>query len=140
VKQKNNYKRISTYTAKSKLLPGTKQNQVFPLARHLLRSIAKKTKRRAYIRSAYFHKEKVFLTYFWTHLTQKSLREQIIRLKYLPCAIELIQKSRYNPVSISTHNHPQEILHRFFGKTHQNQIFYVQIKENKQGNRMGVRS
>lgn len=53
------------------------------------------------------------------------------RLKYFPCAIELIQKSRFEPESKENPNKRTEILHRFTGVTKENDIFFVQIKEDK---------
>ena len=52
-------------------------------------------------------------------------------MKYFPCAIELIQKSRVEPSSKENPNKRSEILHRFAGATKDSEIFFVQIKEYK---------
>src|SRR5438552_1782982 len=70
---------------------------IMPQARSLFRALQKRTKRRPYIRSAYFKKDKIFFDYLWTHLNQKSLPDRARRLRFLPCALELLQKSRHAP-------------------------------------------
>ena len=126
---------IVAYLTKTKKLPGTKYSEVYKKAFRLYSQIKKHTKRRPYIRSTYFKKDKVFLGIFWSHLKDKiDLKDKTRRLKYLPCAIELIRKSNFNPTSKENVDRKSEILHRFIGKTSENEIFYVQIKENKRNN------
>ncbi|MFH1354254.1 MAG: hypothetical protein ABIH36_03105 [bacterium] len=110
---------------------GSSWNEIAPQARHLLRSVTRRTRRRSYIRSAYFRKDKIFLSFFWRHLSQKPYPEQLRRMRYLPCAIELIQRSRQHPTSKQNPNHADETLHRFAGITPNQQLFMVQIKEYK---------
>lgn len=52
-------------------------------------------------------------------------------MKFFACGVELIQKSRYEPVSKKNPNKSGEILHRFAGATKDNELFFVQIKEDK---------
>ncbi len=52
------------------------------------------------------------------------------RMQYLPCAIELIQNSHFNPTSKENPNRKSEILHRFHGQTAIKEVFIVQIKED----------
>lgn len=92
--------------------------------------IQRKSKRQAYIRSAYFEKQKIFFTYFWKHLYQKPPRIRRLRIKFLPCAIELIQKSRNEPIITQNPAKKSEIFYRFYGTTRHKEMFYVQIKEN----------
>lgn len=54
------------------------------------------------------------------------------RLKYFSAALELIQHSRFEPKSKENPNKPGEILHRFAGSTKGKELFFVQIKEDKQ--------
>jgi len=53
------------------------------------------------------------------------------RVRYFGCATELIQKSRFESKSKENPNKPSEVLHRFVGITADNELFYVQIKEEK---------
>lgn len=111
---------------------GTDFHEVRQKAFGFYTEIKKKSKRRPYVRSAYFNKQKVFLGLFWQHLFDKeNWQDRFRRLKYFGCAIELIQKSRFAPKSKEDPNKPSEILHRFYGSTADNEMFYVQIKENK---------
>ncbi|MBI4120801.1 MAG: hypothetical protein HY457_00900 [Parcubacteria group bacterium] len=52
-------------------------------------------------------------------------------MKYFPCGIELIQHTRIDPISKEDPNRKSEILHRFAGVTKDNDLFFVQVKEDK---------
>lgn len=94
----------------------------------------KQTKRRPYIRSAYFKKEKVFFDFFREHLFQKSPKERMARLRYFEAAIELIRDSRNKP-AIRENPNKKETLYRFAGLTVEKELFFVQIKQDKKGNK-----
>jgi len=122
---------MQAYKTGVRKLPGTHWWQVSKRAFRLYHDIKRKSKRRPYVRSAYFGKEKVFLELFWRHLHEKTnIRDKTRRIKYLPCALELIQYSRFKPTSKPNPNRSNETLHRFAGITPSNEIFYVQIKED----------
>jgi hypothetical protein len=121
---------VKVYQTKIKRLPGTDYREVYPKAFSIYKEIRAKTKRRPYLRSAYFNKEKVFIDYFWQHLWQKIWPDRFRRLKYYACAIDLIQNSRAEPVSKPNPNRPREILHRFAGLTPEKDLFHVQISED----------
>ncbi|KKQ27264.1 MAG: hypothetical protein US42_C0011G0002 [Candidatus Magasanikbacteria bacterium GW2011_GWC2_37_14] len=123
---------MQVYKTKIKKFPGTQFHEVHGPAFGLYTEIKKKTKRRVYVRSAYFNKDKIFLDLFWHHLFEKSnWRDRVRRMKYFACAIELIQKSHFEPKTKENPNKQGEILHRFYGTTAENELFYVQIKEDK---------
>ena len=122
---------MKIYQTNIKKLAGTDYREIHSRALSLYRQIKSKTKRKPYIRSAYFQKEKVFLDYFWQHLWQKNWRDRVRRLKYYPCALDLIKNSRVEPVSKQNPNKPSEILHRFAGLTRDKDLFFVQISEDK---------
>ena len=121
---------MKAHKVRSKKIGYTRFADIIKRARKIFHDIEKKTKRRPHIRSAYFKKEKVFFDYFWAHIDQTSHIDRRRRLKYLPCAIELIEKSRFKPFSQPNPRKKGEILHRFAGLTPENELFYVQIKEN----------
>lgn len=123
------------YQTKIRKLPGTEYKEVHTRILSIFKQIKSKTKRRPYIRSAYFKNQKIFFDYFWQHLWQKSWKERTKRLKYFPCVIDLIQNSRQEPLSIQNPNKESEILHRFFGLTKDKELFVVQIKEDKKTDR-----
>lgn len=123
---------MKSYKTKAVKLTGSDFHEVNRRAQILYKSIKKKTKRRPYIRSAYFKKEKIFLNLFWQHLFDKpNWRDRMRRLKYFPCAIELIRESKFDPESKENPNKRTEILHRFGGVTKENDMFFVQVKEDK---------
>lgn len=120
------------FKTKSRKLPGTHWHQVNETALNKYKIIRSKTKRRPYVRSAYFKKEKIFLQLFWNHLHEKNnIRDKTRRLKYFPCAIELIQNSKIKPTTQISKEEPDIHLHRFSGMTPDGDNFFVQIKEEK---------
>lgn len=120
---------MEIYRTKTKPFPGTNYSEVYPRAWSIYKQISAKTKRRPYIRSAYFNKEKVFLDLFWEHMRQKNLRDRARRLKYYSCALDLIVNSHLCPTSKQNPNRLSETFHRFSGKSGNGDIFFVQIKE-----------
>lgn len=122
---------MKTYKAHSQSLSGSNYAEIRKKANRIFHQLKSKTKRKPYIRSSYFKKEKIFLDLFWSHLYEKNYWDQIRRMKFFPCAIELIQKSRFEPISKENPNNTSEILHRFAGISSESELFFVQIKENK---------
>jgi len=119
------------YKSKSKPFTGTNYKEISRKALSAYREISRKTRRRPYVRSVYFNKQKIFLGLFWSHLHQKNQWDRMRRMKYFACGLELIVKSRFEPISKENPNRPIEILHRFYGLTPTNKRFSVQIKEDK---------
>jgi hypothetical protein len=126
---------MTPYQTKARKLPGTSYSEVKKEATTLFSQVKKRSKRSPYIRSAYFKKEKIFLNYFWSHLLGKSMRDRTRRLKFLPCALDLISNSRITPTSKENADNRNEILHRFTGQTKDKEIFFVQIKEDKRNSK-----
>ncbi len=93
--------------------------------------IKSKSKRRPYVRSKFFKKEKIFLDIFWRHLHQKNWRDRKRRLSLFPCSIDLIQNTAIEPVSKINKKNKSRILHRFIGETPNNMLFAVQVVEEK---------
>lgn len=111
---------------------GTQYQEVYQQSFDLYKKIKKKTKRRPYIRSAYFKKDKIFLELFWNHLHEKlNFRDKTRRAKYFPCALDLIRHTLHHPESKENVDRKSEILHRFTGRTKDGRLFCVQIKEEK---------
>ena len=123
---------MKAFKTKTKKFSGSSFHEVNEKARQLFAKIKKKTKRRSYIRSVYFNKEKIFLDLFWSHLFEKAnWRDRVRRIKYFGCAVELIEKSRFEPKTKENPNKSNELLHRFYGISADNELFCVQIKEDK---------
>lgn len=122
---------MKAYRTKALILSGTSTKDVYKQAETYYKEMKAHTKRRPYIRSVYFNKEKVFLELFWQHLHQKNWRDRARRIKFFPCAIELIRFSHCEPISKENPNNSSELLHRFTGITSDSRLFYVQIKESK---------
>lgn len=122
---------MKVYKTKLRAFGGTNYREVSRKATDAYDIIKKKTKRRPYVRSAYFNKEKVFLGVFWSHLRSKNYWDQIRRMRFFECGVELIMKSRIDPMTKENPNKPDEVLHRFSGVTSDGEQFNVQIKENK---------
>lgn len=126
---------MEIYKTKTKSFSGSDFREVRKKAYSLYLKIKRRTKRRPYLRSAYFNKDKIFIDLFWHHLFEKeNWRDRMRRMKYFGCAVELVEKSHFEPKSKENPNKSGEILHRFSGVTGDNQVFYVQIKEDKRKN------
>ncbi len=119
------------YQTKINKLSGTDYMETRKQAIIVFNQIKRRTKRRPYIRSAYFNKQKIFFDYFWKHLFEKNFKTRTKRLKYFPSAIDLIKNSRIAPTSKENVDNRNKILHRFMGKTRNKETFFVQIKEDK---------
>lgn len=117
------------YQTKNKRFSGTQYAAAYKHAFGLYLSIKRKTKRRTYIRSAYFKKDKIFLDLFWQHLHQKNWRDRARRIRYFAPAIELIQNSRFDPEPADSQASSSQVLYRFTGITSDGHVFYVQIKK-----------
>lgn len=63
---------MRVYKTKVKPFAGTSYHEIKKKAFGLFNEIKKKTKRKPYIRSAYFGKQKVFFELFWEHLFKKN--------------------------------------------------------------------
>lgn len=112
------------------VLPGSNYVTVHSNAKLAYAVIKNRTKRKPYIRSKYFKKQKIFFEFFWAHLSQKSMKEKTKRLRLFACAIELIAKTKKEPtVKINRHRKTEQ-LYRFYGLTKEKISFCVQIKEN----------
>lgn len=72
------------------------------------------------------------------HEIEKT-HERYKRLKLFKAAIEAIKSSRNKPVVKMNPNNKNEILYRFAGQT-ANQLFIVQIKENKRNRKKHLMS
>lgn len=132
---------MKVYSVKTSRLTGTDYREVHKKAFGLYRQIKNKTKRRPYVRSAYFKKDKIFLELFWRHLYEKeNFRDKVRRMKYFPAALKLIRNSRIDPFSIENPNKSNEILHKFRGTTKDGELFYVQIKEEKRSGKKWLMS
>jgi len=122
---------VKAYMTKSVPLSGTDYKEVSKKARLFYNELVRKTKRRPYIKSKYFGKEKIFLETFWHHLyDKKSFKDKLRRMKYLPCAIELLQNSTFSPTTKENNKKKTDLLHRFTGVTKNNDLFFVQVRED----------
>lgn len=117
------------YKTKVSLLTGTDYREIGRKAHALYNRLASKTKRKPYIRSVYFDKEKIFLDYFWQHLQQKNRADRFRRLKLYACALDTIMHSRIPPIVSRDPNNNSESLYRFTAISQEGITFCVQIKE-----------
>ncbi|OGH68028.1 MAG: hypothetical protein A3C15_00540 [Candidatus Magasanikbacteria bacterium RIFCSPHIGHO2_02_FULL_50_9b] len=123
---------FGAYKTKANKITGITWAEIGKKAMMHFKIIAARTKRRPYVRSAYFRKEKIFLELFWHHLYEKqNVRDKARRAKYFLCAIELIEHSRIAPTVKENPNRHGEMLYRFFGTAANGDAFVVQIKEVK---------
>jgi len=121
------------YEVKNCKLAGTSYGEVYKKAWRIYLEEKMKSKRRVYLRSAYFNKEKIFLDIFWKHLKQKNKGDRERRLKFYYCALTLLKRSKNAPVI--KYNQRMKF-YRFYGKEMSTgDKFVVQIKESTRGNK-----
>src|SRR3989344_7620730 len=109
---------MDVYKTKSGVIPGTIYHTVRKIAMQVFDTLKKRTKRKPYIRSTYFYKDKIFFDYYWQHLWQSGgYKERVRRLRYFEAAIEVLRYSRIHPITIENPHKKSELLHRFAGKT-----------------------
>lgn len=119
---------------KTKIAPfsGARWAEVSKKAFRFFNAIKSRTKRRPYVRSEYFGGQKVFLDLFVRHLFEKiDIRDKTRRIKYLACAIDLIEHNRLAPETKPHSDDSSCVVHRFTGITQKGEIFRVQIKERR---------
>jgi hypothetical protein len=126
---------MEVYKTKIKHVPGTSYVEVYSQAKFLYKQIASKTRRKPFVRSKYFDGEKVFLDYFWDHISKKNPADRLRRLKQYSCALDLIKNCTIAPEIKEDQNDTSKILYRFTGCNGNNEIFYVQITEEKKSNK-----
>ena len=119
------------YQTKSKKLSGTSYGEVMRNAFAVYDEIKKKSKRRPYIRSTYFKKDKIFFDYFREHLFQKHPKERARRLKYFKAACELVRNSKLGPIEKIESFEKKEILYRFSGLTVEKDLFLCPNKRRQ---------
>lgn len=131
MRTKRSTQNLIPYQCTKPLLNGTRLTDILPQARNVFRVLEKRTKRKPYVRSEYFNKNKIFFDYFWSDLKKKIPSERARRLKLLSCALEVLRYSRQEPLTIDDATEPHILRHRFAGKTPEGDLFYVQVKQNK---------
>jgi hypothetical protein len=128
-KEKSQFHKI--YKSKFGQIGGSNFSEVNKKANFLFKQIKSRSKRRPYVRSAYFRNSKIFISQFFSHTFEKNWRDATRRLKLFECAIDLIRNNKFDPSSKDDPNNPAVILHRFAGSTKNGEKFFVQIKEDK---------
>jgi hypothetical protein len=126
---------LNCYKRKSGLLPGHSYASIVKVAWVVFKGLSSQTKRRPYIRSAYFMNKKIFLDNFWPHLMQKNPTDRKFRLRFLKGAVELMRNSVQRPVFVKRDEIRHEILYRFLGKASE-KYFVVQIKMDLKRNQL----
>lgn len=122
-------KNMSYFQSKYHQLPGTSYQEVINAAYYHHQKLQRRNpRRRVYVRSKYFKRDKVFLTLFWPHLLQKRKGEQIRRAKLYLCALDLLRNYQDLDGAVIDRSHPESVLLRFKGRTKDGVLFIVQVK------------
>ena len=122
---------MKIYQSSAETLTGESYIDLERKARKIHNEIARHTKRTPYVRSTYFKKQKIFIKPFWENLNQKSQHDRRRRLKYYAAAIDLLRHSTHEPLTKPNPNGDGQIVHRFAGQTKEDNLFFVQVKENR---------
>lgn len=132
---------MKIYQSKYGQLPGTTLDRAFRAAHKYHDTIKNRNpRRRPYVRSRYFKKDKIFLTLFWGHLVEKNRKEQLRRVRLYKAAIDLVRNTVQNPITIQDSTQADIMLHRFYGVTRDGVNFCVQVKQNQRSGRKDLMS
>lgn len=116
---------------KTSKIKGTDYPEIYKKAFNFYKIIKKDcNKRRPNVRSKYFKNQKIFLELFWVHLHQKNIGERQRRVAFFPAAIEFIINSADKPCMVAS-SKSSEIFYRFSAKAKSDEVFFIQIKEDK---------
>jgi hypothetical protein len=122
---------IKYYQSRVARITGTNYTEIRKKAQALYHDIDVQTgNRNTYVRSAYFHKQKVFLKTFWNHTYDMRFGVLKQRMPYYWAAIDLLKNSHVAP---EVEYGLGEKFYRFYGITKDRHEFIVQVKENKKG-------
>lgn len=119
------------FSCKTQPLKGHRFVEIMPQARQAFRALQRKTKRRPHVRSAYFNKDKIFFDFFWHHMQRKSVVDRARRLKYFPCALEVLRQSRQDPGTFVDKYQPNVIKHEFQGKAPDGMTFSIIVQQDR---------
>ncbi len=126
---------MDVFISKMTMLKGTSYKEVSVLARKYYNSIRTGTKRQPYVRSRFFHGDKVFIAVFWEHLAQKHQKERTRRLKFYVAALDLLRNTMTKPeVTASSAQHKYSF-YRFYGITRDGTRFCVQVRADEKTGR-----
>ena len=127
---------MRVYQSKYNQLPGTSYQEIINAAHYHHQKLQKRNpRRRVYVRSRYFNRDKVFLTLFWPHLLQKRRGDQMRRAKLYLCALDLLRNYNYLNGAVIENGHPEATLLRFMGRTKDGVLYVVQVKVYIRSNR-----
>lgn len=119
------------FRCRSRPLTGHKYADIMPQIRQIFRALQRQTKRRTYVRSAFFKKDKIFFDYFWIHINQKLKHDRTRRLRFFACALELLRVSKNPPRTFIKKELPNVIYHEFLGQARDGSRFAVIIKQHR---------
>ncbi|MDR2672188.1 MAG: hypothetical protein LBC35_02620 [Coriobacteriales bacterium] len=109
-------------------LSGSNDRELYHKARAIQQAMTAGSRRRPYVRSKFFNRQKVFLDIFWTHLFAKNPGERRRRIALFACVVDLVQNTTYQPEIYVRGN---ERFYRFFGVSKNGVRFAVQIKQDR---------
>lgn len=121
---------LRPYQVASMPLRGSSYREVYKKLSRDFSELCTISSRGIQIRSAYFDNQVIQFDTFREKLSKKSFPIRAKRFRLLPCAIELIRNSRFEPFTRRNPNTTFELLHRFAGITINGICFFVQLAEN----------
>jgi hypothetical protein len=122
------------FKIKTRPIPGTNLKEVTKKMMLAFHDIEKRTKRRPSIKCKVLGNDKIFIGEYIAHQGQKMRIDKLRRLKFFPCAIDLIKNTTEKPTEKVLRS--GEVLYRLYGIAGNGQKFIVQISQNpKTGNK-----
>lgn len=123
---------MGVYHTKCEALSGTSWKETHAAAKDAHKSYIGSARRRAYIRSPLFQRDKVFIDTYWRTLGTRNFRDRQRRLSFLPCGLELIKHAHFSKQEVVE---SKRRYYHFDGVTPAGKSFSVHIKEDGAGRR-----
>jgi hypothetical protein len=116
------------FKIKTRPITGTNLKEVTKKSMSIFHDIEKQTRRRPSVKCQVLGGNKVFIGEYLAHQNQKMRLDKLRRLKFFPCAIDLIENTTEKPTEKTLRS--GETLYRLYGIAGNGQRFVVQISKN----------
>ncbi|MDR1300331.1 MAG: hypothetical protein LBK50_01340 [Candidatus Nomurabacteria bacterium] len=120
---------MNYFKIKTRPISGSNLKEVSKKMLREFHDIEQRTKRRPSVRCKAFENSKIFIGEYISHQNQKKRADRLRRLKFFPCAIDLIENTTEKPTEKVLKS--GEVLYRLYGIAGNGQKFIVQISKNQ---------
>ncbi|MDR3125811.1 MAG: hypothetical protein LBU20_01955 [Candidatus Nomurabacteria bacterium] len=126
---------MNYFKIKTRPIKGTNPAEITKKAMYEFHIVEKRSRRLPSVRCKALGGSRIFLGEYINHQGQKTPLDRRRRLRFLPCAIDLLENTNLKPTTKVNPN-TRETLYRLYGVAGNGEKFVVQVAENpKTGNK-----